>query len=797
MVGLYVLYGILLLIGRRRNVDFAAESSDEEDDNRSGSQTPTDNSTSSSLDEDIIQRPEDHAVDTLSQEQLQNIQAAQFWRKSPNVGGVRLETVKTPITELQAIREVLLMLGGSPTSMFEIRPEQPLVIEPSKKFSWTHSSAEAYAKLAKSLANWGSSLARLRSWTRRNESIPLVQVLQGSMLERLDAFDRHLTTIEARFLAPIEDVVVSLLQVQAELGVSIRPLLRLAEVIEKMVAERYGHAFRYLELLFDETCTSQMAGDLEMYEFMGKMFFQCFQVYLRPIRSWMEEGELSPGDKVFFVAETPGEIELSSLWKSRYKIRKTQDGVLHAPRFLSAAAKKIFTAGKSVIMLQHLNQFEVFKAGSSTYEPRLDFETVCNPTELGLAPFPELFDMAFDAWVQSKHHHASLLLKMTLFDTCGLRKSLDALPSIYFLSDGSITSTFAHSIFHKLDTLNASWNDGFLLTELAQSTIGTLPAVNPDRLRVHILSLLRKQQDVATCRRTVKALAIIEMRYNLSWPIQNIIRPSTIACYKRIFTFLLQIRRSTSIVSRSRIIKDSLALSDSSAIYFSLRTALLWFNQMLYYYLTAIVLEPATQQLHTDLKEAEDVDAMIEVHAVYIKSMMDRSLLGSKLELIHKTVLKILDLGIKMEDARKLEMAREKEEMEQQQEMMDVSIASLGLTPTKSTSRPSPQLLRQSFRQSFRRSAANPDPDSEDESAEEVEADVDLSILSAQEGNGDEVSYLDKMSKMKGEFDRLVRFVASGLRGVARAGEGERARSWDLLGEMLEGGLAGEERTRF
>ena len=42
---------------------------------------------------------------------------------------------------------------------------------------------------------------------------------------------------------------------------------------------------------------------------------------------------------------------------------------------------------------------------------------------------------------------------------------------------------------------------------------------------------------------------------------------------------------------------------------------------------------------------------------------------------------------------------------------------------------------------------------------------------------------------MKMDFDRWVRFVASGLRGVARAGGGEEARSWDILGEMLENGL--------
>lgn len=770
----------------RRNVDFTTEGSDEGDYEDDGSElsAPTESTQTSSVDEDIQQRPEDHAMDTLAKEQLETLRQAQFWQTKPAVNGIRLETVKVPITELQTIREVIYMLRGYSTSLFETHPDLPLTIEPSKRFTWTHASTDSFFKLARSFANYGSSLARLRSWAKRAETIPLIQILQGSIMERLTAFDAHLSAVEARYVALSEDIVVSILGVQQELSAAIRPLLRLSDIVGRLVSERYGHAFRYLEMLYDETSTSQMAGDFEIYEFMGKIFFECFQVYLRPLRCWMEEGELSRGDKVFFVSEASGDNELSSVWQSRFNIRKTKDGLLHAPKFLSAAANKIFTAGKSVVMLKLLNQFQQFKAASNTYEPILDFETVCNPTMLDLAPFPELFDTAFDAWVQSKHHHASFLLKRTLFESCGLDTSLDALLHLYFLSDGIVTSAFANLIFDKLDTLKTSWNDAFLLTELAQSTFGSITSISPDRLRAHTLSLSRKQQDVTTCRRTVKALAIIEMRYNLSWPIQTIITPGTVFSYKRVFTFLLQIRRSSHILSRERLIKDHLLNSSSSderALYYSLRAALLWFNQMLYYYLTSIVLEPCLQKMRADLKEAEDVDAMIEVHANYIKAIIDRVLLGSKLELIHKTIVKVLDLGIKLEDAQATHAVASKEAMEHQQEMMDLSMASLGLSTPKRKKNQS-----HSFRHSFRDGRQDAYSSSDDE---EKDVDVDLSILSTFDENKGDVLYVDKLRKMKGDFGRLVRFVASGLKGVARAGGGDAARSWDTLGEMLESGL--------
>jgi gamma-tubulin complex component 5 len=175
----------------------------------------------------------------------------------------------------------------------------------------------------------------------------------------------------------------------------------------------------------------------------------------------MEDGELTKGDKVFFILEASGDIEPTLLWQSRFKIRRTQDGVLHAPRFLQAAANRIFTTGKSVVVLKHLNQFDSLQSVRGDFELSLDFDSVCNPEILGYAPFPELFDSAFHAWVESKHHSASSMLRRILFDSCGLQTSLDALSHLYFLADGTTASVFTNSIFDKLDTLDLSWNDRY------------------------------------------------------------------------------------------------------------------------------------------------------------------------------------------------------------------------------------------------------------------------------------------------------------------------------------------------
>jgi gamma-tubulin complex component 5 len=765
-----------------KNVDFGADSSEEDgfEDSRSeiSSTTATDQS---SVDEDTSKRPENYAVDVSKREGLDQLRQTQFWLKNPSVNGVKLETVKKPITELQAVRETLFMLSGFPTSLFETKPEDPTVIAPSKSYTLKHASDEAFYKLAKDFADQGSALMSLRSWAEKPQSIPLLQVFGGSILTRVARFDDRLSKIQERFVEPEEDIVVSLLSVQAEIDSYVLPLVRLSGITKKLEAEPYAHAFRYLELLYDETCTSQMAGDDQMYTFMGNVFFECFRIYLRPIRTWMENGELSQGDKVFFVSEASGQVEPAALWESRFKLRQTQNGVLHAPRFLRAAASKIFTTGKSVVVLKHLNQFPRMRSASSNLEPILDFDTVCNPAILQLAPFQELFDVAFDGWIQSKHQYASFTLRKILFDSCGLHTSLEALSQIYFMADGAAASAFTNPLFDKLDTLNTSWNDRFTLTELARSAFTVLSSVNTDRVRINLLPLSRRSQDPAKCRRTVKALSIIGIKYHLSWPIQIILPTASITSYQRIFMLLFQIRRSSHILSRRRLVVDLLtgnSSSDERALYYSLRTRLLWFFQTLQYYITNLVLDPGSQKMREALKEAVDVDTMIEVHATYIKSMIDQTLLGNKLELIHNTILRILDLAIKLEDAQAANAVASKEAMERQQEMMDHSMASLGLhTPRKG-----------------RLSASTTKaPKDDDESSDDEEVDVDLSILSVDDGQGE--TYVTKLRAMRADFDRLVRFVASGLKGVARAGSGDEVRSWDTLAEMLEAGL-GASSTR-
>lgn len=762
-----------------RNIDFAASSSDEEglEDGRSElSIGHSDTTRQSSIDDDVGRYAEKYIVDTANNSNLEDVLSSQFWRKIPSVNGVRLETVKKAITELQAAREVLFMFNGFPTSLFDVEEGKSISVTASKGYTMKHLSTDAFELLLNDFADQGAAIWVLRSWMKRTQSVPLLQVMQHAIAKRIQEFDEYLAGTQRKFVAPPDDIVISLLRLQSDIVTYLRPLTRLSSIIKRLDAEPYSHPFRYLEMLYDEICTTQMAGDDEIYAFLGRIFFECFQIYLRPIRTWMEEGELDNTDNVFFISEAASEVDKASVWQSRFRIRRAFDDSLHAPRFLRAAANKIFNTGKSVVVLKYLNQTRQLRSA----EPSLEFDTICNPTKLQLAPFPQLFDAAFDDWVQSKHHYASSTLRTTLFDGCGLQTALEALSHIYFMKDGATAAVFTNMIFDKLDTLDESWNERFTVTELAQGSFGSLPSVQSDHLGASILTIPRRYREPAVCRRSVKTLASIEIKYHLSWPIQIIITPEMMPSYCKIFTFLLQIRRASHILSREQ--PSALLLRSTStregALYFSLRSRLLWFTSTLYNYLTTLIIGPSTEQMRAHLEAAADVDSMIDVHATYMKTIIAQSLLGSKLELIYRSILKILNLGIKLEDSQALNAA-----LEQEKEVhREAGLSSLGT------------------RVQYQGPKGEDDQDTADQEENEVTAldeDVenitaDLSMLSStyREEHPHE-SYADKLRRLRADFDTQLRFVTGGLRGVARAGEASQARCWDILAEMLESGVPG------
>src|SRR5207247_685054 len=85
---------------------------------------------------------------------------------------------------------------------------------------------------------------------------------------------------------------------------------------------------------------------------------------------------------------------------------------------------------------------------------------------------------------------------------------------------------------------------------------------------------------------------------------------------------------------------------DEHALYYSLRSKLLWFCDSFDAYLTSLVLAPGVTKMRADLRKAADVDAMIAVHSRFLKEMIDEACLGSRLDPIRECILDLPDMDI-------------------------------------------------------------------------------------------------------------------------------------------------------
>ncbi|KAK7754151.1 hypothetical protein SLS62_003728 [Diatrype stigma] len=752
--------------GLWENVDFADDSSDGEYvdiDTKSDASVESQDTSLSSVEARHRRLPTDYLTLTHDRAGFKTVEETQSWRHQSSPKSATGEPQKITITELQAVREVLFMLRGLDSTLFN---KKQAVLSP--KYQLNHTSWEGYRSLLESFGEAGRQLYLLRSFAKQLQNIPLMQVFQHAVETRLLLFDTFLSNLEAQFVDIKQDVAVSLVKVLNEIKPHLQPLSSFSGIIQGLNQAKYPHPFHYLELLFNATNIAHMEGDENTYKFLGTVFFECFRVYVRPIRLWMETGELLEGDKTFFISKSSTQARMSQVWKHQFKLRKTTNGTLHAPRFLHPATNKIFTTGKSIVVLKHMGRHVMTNGPAQTQEPPLEFDEAYACGEGALTTFSEIFNTAFGNWMQSKHHAASSTLRQALFESYGLWSVLNDLEHIYLMCNGAQSDTFASAIFSNFDLLNSRWHDRFTLTEVAREAYAN---VDTNRIAVSV-SGEHCQSEVHEVRKTVrKGLPGVTLSYRLPWPIQIVLSDESLDHYQAIFTLLIQLRRACYMLQRHHLKIDGVAeMSYEQTRFYRLRSRLLWFCSSLQSYLTTLVIEPLTAELHGDLRQAEDIDDLAAVHSTYAKRMVDEACLGSKLDPIHQCMLDILDLTIRLEDARHAESERA-------QEMQEIS--RLSMSAASMTASP-------------RRPGRYMQPSEEED--ETFLAEQDRSVL-LQDVDVDK-TYAELLAEMGADFDRLVKFMCGGLRGVARASSNAAATKWDTLAEMLEVGIQ-EERQVF
>ncbi|KAI1863773.1 uncharacterized protein JN550_009473 [Neoarthrinium moseri] len=728
-----------------QKVDFRNDSSDEELlDDRSDVSPRSEETSLSSIEAQYRRRATDLIVDSQDEESvLEKVRLSHSWRHqaAPNA-----RNEGSSISELQAVREALFMLRGLRNDLFNSH------YTASDSLQLDHVSPRLLQGLFAEFTAAGQSLHVLRHFARKDQRIPLLQVFRDTIEKRLRDCDTYLSHVESSLIDIQEDTVISLLRVLEDFKPQLQPLAALSRVVQQLGGDENAQPFRYLELLFESAGMAQLESNDQVYSFLGTMFFECFQVYLRPIRRWMHDGELLEDDKTFFISGVQSQLPLSQVWQDQFTLRKTPGGLLHVPKFLQPSVDRIFITGKSVVILKLLGKHNAQE--QQMVEHSMDFQALA-ASDLGcFTPFPELFAVAFERWMQSKHSSASGTLRHVLFESCGLWSTLSNIQHIYLMADGAFSDVFAHALFTNLDLLNPRWHDRFLLTQAFQDAFGTAVDIH----HVTVSAIEQADQDISKARVSVRScLPAVKVVYRMPWSLRIIVSEESMSDYQAVFTLLLQNRRALYILRGQRIKTDGIAqLDNGQAAYYSLRARLLWFCSSLQTYYFNLVIEPLVTQLKDNLQKAPDIDSMLEIHSTFAKRLRDAVCLGSKLDPIRECMLDIMDVALRLEYTRHAEAERK----------VSAALASTSADP--STDRGTKYMNM---------------------SEEEDETFLPEQDLSVVEATG--ASYDETLAEMRVQFDRHLRFICGGLRGVARASGDLAAVQWDTLAEMLETGLAG------
>ena len=673
----------------------------------------------------------------------------QFWRN--------VSTDSYELTELQVIREILFMLQGLPTALFWRVGNR---YEIDQRFHLNNCSREIFLDVLSDFGDIAIRLDLLRSYANKPQSQRVMQTLRSALEDTLQDIDGQLSALEHKILVEKNDAAATIIQLSAAVGKIVEVCSSLAQLIADIETESID-VVQYLEILFDRVCRSQTSGDEVRFRSLSRIFFQCFDTYFRPLREWTDQGTLGDHRTVIFVTTSGLGQDPSQLWQTWYQLAN-DSAPNRCPNFLHSVKAQIFRIGKSVVFLQRLHSPHERVDDFPVLAPQESVPTSAN----SLVPFAEVLATSVQDYIESRLHVVTSTLRGHLGNNCGLWKTLDALHSVYYASNGYLTDLVDTKIFTAIDRCENNWNDHFLLRDLFQTIFKYVQFGEVERLSIRSTS--KSSRQMSHRRQSMRLLKDLQVQYKLHWSVANVLTLPSLASYQRVSTFLTQIRRGKYMLERRSLFQVRAGRLNTTLqaqnLNLMLHHNLLLFVNTLYSHFTSLVIEVANSKLQQDLANAADIDEMIAAHDGYCKDLEEACLTSKKLKPIHDEVIAILDLCIRFSDLNHPVTSRRRR--------------------SSSDARSYVSATSHQHRRQLRDGGENTSSDEEEVESEDGDDD---------DGEGystftlpEESTFGDQLRKVRGDFGKHLSFVVAGLKSVGRVSGQKEGRYWDILGARLD-----------
>ena len=717
--------------------------SSEEDDLISSS-TAT---SPSRVESDKIDTENEHDMNNLAPHEAvpvhlaERLKCGQFWRRSDD---------EHRITELQAIREVLFMFQGLPTTLFMMTTDS---IRPKEGYHLEHVSQEIFKHFLQSAATLGEQIHSVRRWLTKPKGKKHDQVLENNLRDTLEEFQAAISKFQRSILHPSQMRPMTLTEMLCEVEGKARVLVAIRDCIRETT--EMGTA-RYLDKLFVHICQAQQTCNDEVYDALSQLFWASFDCYIQPVDQWLIYGRLGDSSQGLFIHRTGDNQDPAHLWQGWFHQDDSQAS--RPPCFLQPLVPLILACGKTVAFLEQLQGLL-----DHTEHPRQNMSFVLERAavlcRVGLVPFDAVLSQLLGDHVNSKLATATARLRQVLEDSCGLTKSLDAFDQVYLAKDGVITDNIEAKLFGRIDRLLESWNDRFLVADLVKDAFAGNQHLDVQQFVIH--SEHTSSRSMRSRRQSVKILGAITFEYRLPWPIANVIRADSLVSYRRVALLLGQVRRARYMLERFgyyHVHNVTLGedLSDQKVAQ-ALQFALLQFVNTLYDHLTTCVIQPLSLRMRQELQVAASVDDMIAVHREYMHDLEYACLTAKNLIPIRTALTTMLDLCVRFSDlvsAKTLPARRDS----------DVEASSF--------------MSARSRKRGYRARSDNSDSSSDENDSDEDNEGYSTFIVP------EDMSVITEIRKLKTQFNRNLDFFAAGLRGIGR-NSGKHGTLFDLLADRL------------
>ncbi|KAJ8659150.1 hypothetical protein O0I10_005189 [Lichtheimia ornata] len=599
------------------------------------------------------------------------------------------------LTEADIMREVVFMLRGLPSILFEkttLHDEETRTIRmqvASTPFPLSHLSNTAVKSILKEFNEYGNIMNNLREWLQRvlsnsktddrryGQTCEAFAVCVAKMFQ---AFERRMSSIEVDYCQTQGGKsIISILKLKNTLDPSLKAFQVIYEVTTRLHDSDSPRALsqKLLSTIYMRICEAETQGKQDVYNVLVYLYHETIKPFAQLLDDWTTRATLK-GDvaQEFFISRS--DRRDSELVEDEFYVHEPRDDddVSGYPLFNHTFMDKVFFVGKAIEIISrfrdemeriptYIDCFDkviptpktVFDSSdnstpSKPFQPTLSQQTrflqagfpllkngtqhlthTSSSTDTTVTPY--LFDQAIlqslDDYIAEPYLHATQKLRVVLYESCSLISHLRRIASIYLMLEDELMHIFCETLFQKMDKGIYPENSS-TNTQIDKLFMDAKSAIGG----------LHQDLTLSECSFDHNAsgsfLDKIRFSYHLPWPINNYIRRSSLRKYSSITTLLLRLKRTKHLLDRKTLTQQKRSMR-----MVSMRVRLIWFVNSFSSYVMTTVLHTETMALRHTISRLENMDDMVQLHADYVDRIVDRCLLGDKTRSIHAAILRVLD----------------------------------------------------------------------------------------------------------------------------------------------------------